>query len=88
MISTAFINLAFYLITKFLSWFPAGAPLPSVFHTAGSSFGAYLSGINDLLPLDALFYCVVFVFTFEILIFGFMVLRWVVSFLPFIGGRG
>lgn len=88
MITTAFINLAYTLVSTIVSWFPNGSGFPAEVHTAMQYFGEYLGVLDALVPVSTLATAVGIVFTVEITIFGYKTLKSLVSHVPFIGGRG
>jgi len=68
--------------------FPVGTGFPSSFHTAVQSLGGYLHILDPLVPISILLTCLTLIFTVEIAIFGFKTLKWVLSHIPFLGGKG
>ena len=88
MITTAFINLAFILIHLIVSIFPLGGVLPPAIHSAATSLGGYLHILDPLVPISILLTCLSLIFSVEIALFGFKTLKWVISHIPWIGGKG
>lgn len=88
MITTALISLASYLLNGILSLFPVGGGFPASFHSAMSSLGGYIHILDPLVPISVLLSCVSFIFVVEILLFGFKTFRWIISHIPYIGGKG
>jgi len=87
MITTAFINIAFFIIDGVISLFPVGGAFPQAVHDAVTSIGGYAGILSPLVPLPTLATCVGIVFTVEITIFGYKSLKSFLSHIPFIGGR-
>jgi len=56
--------------------------------SAFSTMSGYVQILNTLLPLSTLALVLSVVITLDIAIFGFKTLNWLVSHLPFVGGRG
>jgi len=88
MITTALITTAYYLVSLILLIFPAGGTFPTAFHTATQTLGGYLHILDPLVPISILLTCLTLVFSVEIALFGFKTFKWLVSHIPFIGGRG
>ena len=88
MITTALLNLAYFLVAGAIAIFPSGSGLPVEVHDAASYLGQYLMLIDGLIPVATLVVVITVTFSAEIAIFGFRTLKWIFSYLPFIGGRG
>lgn len=88
MITTAIINLAYFFISGIIGFFPVGQSLPSLVHSSAIWLGGYLALINDMVPIATLATVIGVVFATEIALFGFRTIKWVISHLPFIGGKG
>lgn len=88
MITTAIINLAYFLINGLISFFPVGTGFPSAAHDAAIALGGYLGILSPLIPTSTLLTCLTLVLTVELAIFGFKTLKWVISHIPWIGGKG
>ena len=88
MISSAFIYLASYIIGFFVVLFPASTGFPSDITNAFTTMGGYVQVLNTILPITTLASVLVILFATDIIIFGFKTMKWLVSYLPFIGGRG
>lgn len=88
MIPNAFINLAYFLVTSIIGVFPTGSGFPASIHTGAIYIGGYLGMIDALVPIYALVPVMALLFGFEIAVFGFKTLKWIISHIPFIGGRG
>lgn len=88
MIVSAFIIFSTYVLTLVISLFPNSTGLPSSFQTAADTMGSYVGLINTLLPIDALAFAITTLITVQLSIFGFKTFKWVLSHLPWFGGRG
>ena len=77
-----------YWLQSILSLFPIGTGFPSSFHTAVSALGGYFHILDPLVPIDILLACVTFIFGVELALFGFRTLKWLISFIPWFGGKG
>jgi len=86
MITTAFIDLAYYLIAQLILFLPGGGGFPTGVHTAAAYFGGYVGVLNQLFPVDTLLTVVTLIFTIEIGLWGFRSIRWILTHVPFIGG--
>lgn len=87
MIVNAIINLVYVTISGIIALFPAGSGFPQAVHTSAIALGGYLDLLSPLVPVATLFSVVSLVFIFEISLFGFRTLRWLLGFIPFIGGK-
>jgi len=87
MITDALINMAVYLIGLVISWLPTSSGFPAASHSAFQYFGSYVGLLDPLVPVGTIFICVGIVFGIEILIFGFRGVKWIISHIPFIGGK-
>lgn len=88
MITAAFIDLSYALLTWFLSLFPAGTGFPSAAHDAAKALGGYFGVLDPLVPISTLVSCVSLIVSVEVGLFGFRTLKWIISHIPAIGGRG
>ena len=88
MITNVFISLGYSIVSFFISLFPAGTGFPSSIHSAFSSLGGYLHILDPIFPISVLLTCVTMIFVVEIALFGFKTFKWIVSFIPFVGGSG
>lgn len=88
MIGDIFVNIAYWLASTIIGFFPTSTGFPPEVHTAAVALGGYLGMLSPLVPIGTLATCVGIAFTVEIAVFGFRTLKWVVSHVPFIGGKG
>jgi hypothetical protein len=88
MITTSIINLGYALVSAIIGIFPAGSGFPDSVHTAAASLGQYFKLLDPLIPTGTMITVLSIVFTVELAIFGFKTMKWLVSHIPFIGGRG
>jgi len=88
MITTAIINLAYYVVNMLLSILPNGTGLPTEMHTAVTVLGGYVGVTDALLPVTTLATCVSIVVTIELVIFGYKTVKSLLTHVPFVGGRG
>lgn len=88
MIVSAFIIFATYILTLVISLFPDSAGLSSSFQTSADTLGGYVGLINTLLPVDALAFAITTLITVQLSVFGFKTFKWVLSHLPWFGGKG
>jgi len=88
MIITAIIYLAYFLLSGIIGLFPASTGFPTEAHQAMAGLGAYLGIWSPILPIATLVTVVTLVFSVEIAIFTFKGVKWVISHIPQIGGKG
>jgi len=88
MITTAIINLAYYVVNAVLSWLPDGTGYPADVHTAVTFLGSLVGVTDALFPVTTLAQCIGILISVEILIFGYKTIKSFLSHVPFVGGRG
>ena len=71
-----------------INLFPNGTGFPTEVHTAFTTLGGYVGLIDVLIPVSVILFVLTLVFGVEIAIFGFKTLKWIISHIPFIGGKG
>jgi len=80
--TTGFIgNLISKPLALIFNFLPDGGGFPTVFHTASIYFGNTLASVNWLLPVADLIYCVSFVFSIQLMLWGLHIMRVFVSFI-------
>jgi len=87
MISTAFIEIALFIVNLILSIFPTSTGFPSSFDTAINQISGYIGILSPIVPISTLATLLGLIITFEIAIFTFNALKWIFSHVPLIGGR-
>jgi len=87
MIIDAFLSLLLYILNIIISIFPNGGGFPQEVHTASTVIGGYAHTFDALLPIDTLFTVLTLTITVQLTIGAFNAIRWIVSYVPFIGGR-
>jgi len=85
---TFILNVIFNFLQFIINLFPTGTGFPTAFHTAATTAGGYLKMIDGLVPLSTLKTVLLLVFSVEIIIFTFKTLKWLMSHIPYIGGKG
>lgn len=88
MITETLLTISNFVISIIINLFPAGTGFPSSVHTAASYLGQNVGFLNPIIPLETLQQILLLIIGIEILIFTFKTVKWAVSFLPFVGGRG
>jgi len=88
MITTALINIAYYVLNLLFSAFPTSTGFPADVQTAITTFGGYTAIINTLVPMSTLGYILGLVITFELAVFAFKGLRFVLGYVQLVGGKG
>jgi len=85
---TFILNILYNFLSFLIGLFPVGTGFPTSFHTAISALGGYLHILDPLVPISILLTCLTLIFGVEIALFGFRTLKWVLSHIPFLGGKG
>jgi len=88
MIPNAILTIAYSILNWLIELLPASTGWPTEAHAAMSGLGGYMGVWSPVLPLTTLATVITVIFSVEIGIFGFKTVKWVMSHIPFIGGRG
>jgi len=88
MIGDLFLKIVYWFANGIVNLLPLGTGFPPEAHAAASYLGGFFGMFDALIPMPTLLTVVGIVFTVEIAVFGFRTLKWVISHLPFIGGKG
>lgn len=88
MITGAIINLAYVLLSGIVSLFPTSQGFPADALASAHTIGGYAGIFNPVISLSTLAATLGIVFSVEIAIFGFKSTKWIISHIPFIGGKG
>jgi len=85
---TAILNSVYSFLAFLIGLFPSGSGFPTEVHSAFSTLGGYVGLIDVLVPVQTMLWCLLFIFGVEITLFVFKTLKWLISHIPFIGGKG
>jgi len=85
---TGLLNLVYYFLNFLINLFPQGGGFPSEVHDAFATLGSYFGIIDVFVPISLITFSLATVFGVEIAIFGFKTLKWIISHIPWIGGKG
>jgi len=88
MIITGIINLAYYLLFFIVDNIPMSTGYPSEVGEAIAYIGGYMTIWDFILPTGTVLVCMLIVFSTELGIWSFKGVKWIVSHLPWIGGKG
>lgn len=88
MITSIFLSIAFFIISFLLSIFPTSTGFSSEVTTAINQIGGYTAIIDTLVPMNTLGQIFLLVIVFELTVFAWKGLRFIISYMPIIGGRG
>jgi len=88
MIFTGILSHGYTLISWVLGLFPSSTGFPFEVHEAMASLGGYVGIWSPILPMKILAFWIGIVLAVEISIFGFRTVKWLISHIPQIGGRG
>lgn len=88
MIGEFFLKIPYFFLSWLTSLFPVSSGFPQEVHTAATALGGYLGILDPLVPIATLTTVVGIIFSVELGIFGFKTLKWLISHVPGIGGRG
>jgi len=86
------LDLLLYFALIILDWitglFPSSVGFGTDFHDAMALIGGYMDIFTPLIPVDTMVAMITIVMGVEIGIFGFKTVKWIVSHIPWIGGKG
>jgi len=85
---TFILKKLYYFLAFIIGLFPTGKGFSTEVHNAFITLGGYMHTLDAMIPFETLFICLGLVFTVEIALFGFKTVKWLISHIPFIGGRG
>lgn len=88
MITTGLINIAYYILSWLISLLPTGGTLPSQVHTASTALGGYLGIVAPIVPTGTLLTVLSLLFSIQIAFFGWRTVKWIISYIPAVGGNG
>lgn len=88
MITNEILDLGHYLLGFIIGIIPSSAGFPDTAYTAFNTVGSYFDIWSPVVPIDTVFTCVSIVLSVELGVFGFKILRWIISHIPWIGGKG
>jgi len=88
MILDFFLNLAYFVANFLVSLFPISSGFPSSVSTAVTQLGGYTAIINTLIPLSTLSQILLLIIAVELVIFAFKGLRFILGYVPIVGGKG
>ncbi len=81
-------NALYNFLAFLINLFPEGTGFPAEVHEAFSTLGGYFGIMDVFVPLDIVLWCLITIFSAEIAIFGFKTMKWVISHIPLLGGKG
>ena len=87
MLIELFLKTVLLIINVITSVFPT-VTVPSDIASAFASASASLWTLNSFIPIPTLVSCVSILFLTELVILQFKFWKWIVSYIPFFGGRG
>jgi len=88
MIPNAIILIAYSILSWLIGILPNSIGFPTEAHTAMSGLGGYLAIWSPILPMATMLTVITLVFGVEIGIFSFKGIKWIISHIPWIGGKG
>lgn len=88
MIVDAFIYLAGSIILLLVQIFPKESTLGLDFSGAFDYAGQYVTFLNGIAPLDTMMQCLTLIISIEITVLLFKAIKWMVSYIPIVGGKG
>lgn len=88
MITTAFISILNFFLGTIVYVFPVGSGFPQIVHDSASLVGGYVGILDPIFPIDTLYQIILLLIGIEVAIFSFKTLKWLLSHIPFVGGRG
>lgn len=88
MITTAFINTSYYLLSMIVGIFPASTGFPASVMESATSLGGYVGIFDPLLPISTMATALTLIIGVELSIFGYKTTKSLIAHLPQVGGKG
>jgi len=88
MIFSAFVYLAAYVLATLVAVLPEGEGFPDEVTAAFSTMAGYVQILDTLLPLSTLAAVLTILVAADLAVFAFKSLKWLISHIPLVGGRG
>jgi len=88
MIFTGFVYLAAYILAAILAVLPYSAGFPTDVQSAFTTMAGYVQILNTLLPISTLATVLAILVSADLAVFAFKTFKWLISHIPFVGGRG
>lgn len=88
MIFNALLFIASKIVTWILSLFPISTGYPSSVFDIAQTVGSYLYTFDFVLPISTLYTCFFLFLSVQLSIYAFKSAKWIISHIPWIGGRG
>jgi len=85
---TLLLIAVYSFVSGLINLLPKGTGFPSEVHSAFSTLGSYTGILDVFIPLSTLLFCLTTIFSVELAIFGFKTVKWLISHIPIIGGKG
>jgi len=87
MITNIFLGIITWILNILLSIFPTSSGFSSETITAFQTVGGYTTIINTIVPMNTLGQILGLVIAYEILLFTFRGVRFIIGYIPLIGGK-
>lgn len=88
MLFTGIVYIGVFILGIVTAVFPVSSGFSNDFILAFDTLGGYVALVNTLLPVDTLATALAILIGVELIVFSFKSFKWVVSHVPFVGGRG
>lgn len=88
MIFTGFVYIGAYILSAIIAILPTSTGFPSEVTDAFTTMAGYVQILDTILPISTLATVLGILIAVDLAIFGFKTLKWLVSHIPFVGGRG
>jgi hypothetical protein len=88
MIFSGFVYVASFVLNMVTSILPSGTGFSPEVQNAFLTMGGYVGILNTLLPISTLAVVLGIIIATDVAIFGFKTFKWLVSHVPFVGGKG
>lgn len=75
------------ILAFIIGLFPTGSGFSPEVHNAFSTLGSYVGMMDVFIPIPTLIFTLTTIFSIEIVIFLFKIIRWVINHIPFIKGH-
>lgn len=87
MITSSFLNLAYFFIVKILAFFPFSSGFPTEFMSGLNVLTSYAVSYNWLFPVSHMYLALATVLGTVVVVFGWHTMKSIISHIPWIGGK-
>lgn len=88
MITDAFITLPYSFLAMLIGFLPASQGFPPEVLSAANLVGSKIAIFEPVMPVATMSACLGILFSAQLGIWGWKTFKWIISHIPYFGGRG